>query len=162
MASKLSKLFWSADRKRREFAILAANFAIDNKQALVIIADPVTDVILISHGGEIVPTRFTKPETGANMHIVQNVLHYQNKKTDKSIDQFLLAVDSALFNLAKARYTKRKNGMVGKALRYVGLSKDRPEFEPEGMKSPFQLQNVAEQDATQAQQLEQENQTNGA
>ncbi len=145
--SKLKEFILRADKKRREFAVLASNFALENKNALVIIADPDTDVILISHGGVQVPVRFVEPGTGKRMHIVANALHYLNRKTDKSLDQFLLAVDSGLYNLAAARYHKRRSSVAGKALAFMGANPKRPEFEENNglTKSPFQLKNAAEE-----------------
>lgn len=145
IATKLKELVFRADRKRREFAVLASNFAEENKHALVIIADPDTDVILISHGGVQVPVRFVEPGTGKSMRIVAGALHHLNKKTDKALDQFLLAVDSGLYNLAKARYDRRRKSPIGKALAYVGVGKDA-KFEEQGMPSPFQMKNATPED----------------
>lgn len=145
LTSKFKKLFWSQDRKRREFSVQAANFALENRHALIIIADPDSDVIVISQNGNVVAHRF-RNESGKRMHIVSNAIHYLNKKTDKSIDQFLLAVDSGLYNLAKKRYDMRKRKPLGRALSLVGIGK-RPDLERDGsVKSPFQFESAADGD----------------
>lgn len=146
MNGKLSKIFHSSNRKRREFAAAAANFGEAYPGAFVLIADPDTDVIIMQYRGIQVPVRYVHPVTGKRMNIVRNALMY--RKVQKSIDQFLLAVDSGLFNIAKAVYNKRKTGLVGSVLHSVGIGKEE-RFEKDetgGVPSPLAPLNVAEEE----------------
>lgn len=140
--SKLKELIFRSDRKRREFVVKATNFTHENKDALVIICDPQTDVMVVAQGSSIVASRFKTAE-GKRMHIVADALHYLNSKTDKSIDQFLLAVDSALFNLAQRRYNIRKGKPLAGALVRMGIG-TRPDLERDGsQRAPYQFQPIA-------------------
>lgn len=152
MLTKLKELLFRSDRKRREFVVAANNFAQGHKDALIIMADPHTELIVVMQGGAYHAMRFTEPGTGKPMHIVSKAVHYQNSKTDKAIDQFLLAVDSGLFKLAEKRYNIRKRKPLSGLLHHVGIGK-RPEFEKDGgVVAPYQLlgKNSAADDAKEA------------
>lgn len=137
--SALKKLFYSADKRRREFAVRAANFALENPQALLIMCDPDTDLITVLHGKDYVAIRIKDPTNGKRPNVVGNAMHYLNNRTNKALDQFLLAVDSAMFNLAQARYNRRKQGLRGKVLKYTGIGA-RPDLERSGSTvAPFQV-----------------------
>lgn len=145
---KLRDWFFASDSKRREFAVSALNFSEEHKNALVIIADADTDVILMAHKGLHIPMRFTGKD-GKRQHIVASALNYRRMEREGSrdIDQFLLAVDSGLFNLAKALYDKRKAGVKGKILSWTFGHKDESGEEvasgdlasEKGILSPVQL-----------------------
>ena len=110
LAKKMQRLFWSSDRKRREFAAAVANFSSEYSDVLIIMADPETDVIFMSHKGFAVPIQMKK-QNGDRMHIVRNALAYS--KFEKSVDQLLLAVDSGLAAIAKSLHNRKRiaNGL---------------------------------------------------
>lgn len=70
-----------------------------NKNYLIMIADPETDVMVVANAGKCITSRIAR-ESGNNMHLVRDVLKYN--KVNRSIDQFLLFMDGAIYNLAKS------------------------------------------------------------
>ncbi len=132
--SRLGKLFRSADQKRASFAEAAAAFMEENRGAFVLLADPDTDVIFMAYRGIMVPVRMTHAD-GTRMHIVSNALKYS--KVEKSVDQFLLVVDSGLVNIADALHNKRRDAAQSPTLPF---EEREPELAEEGITSPIQLE----------------------
>jgi len=140
----------SAKAKRAEFAQSALEFTEQNRGSFVFLADPDTDVMFFAFRGIQVPVRFTQPD-GSRMHIVRDALRYENGDDRKAIDQFLLVVDSALVNIAKAIYNRRRDAKLSKlkdvALEFVGRPVDEMHT-IEGMKSPFQVKTTPGDEGT--------------
>lgn len=131
--SSLGKLFHSAARKRADFAAAAASFMEQNRGAFILLADPDTDCIFMAYRGITVPVRMTHPD-GTRMHIVSNALKYS--KVEKSVDQFLLVVDSGLVNIAQSLHTKRREAAQSPTLPFEERAQEQAE---EGITSPIQL-----------------------
>lgn len=139
----LSNLLKSAKAKRQEFAQAALDFTEKNRGAFVLLADPDTDVMFMAYRGIQIPVRMTDPKTGGRLTIVRDALRYEKSKDGvKSVDQFLLVVDSALVNIAQELYNRRRGRFIGrvkdKVLEFVGAPVDQM-VTLEGIKSPFQV-----------------------
>jgi hypothetical protein len=103
------------------------DFAQKNKNLLVIVCDPKTDMIFVGKGGEMVLGRI-KSADGKQMSVVKNVLDNSQFKT--AVNPFIVAllealqlpmkagnlfyqfIDGALFNISKALARKKKPGAV--------------------------------------------------
>ncbi len=117
------KLLWNRkqDKKRAneqmdKFARAAKDFSDNYPEALVIIGDPQSDCIFMSHQGVAAPVRIINRD-GSRNYIVSNALKHQRGAGD--IDRFLLAVDGGLFAIAQTLYTKRRSTFAGKAVDWV-------------------------------------------
>lgn len=77
--------------KRTEFATLAAAFAHKNNQALIVLADPETDVILVSYDDQHAVNRITDI-TGQSMKVVKKALNGE----EESIMNLLGYIGSAI------------------------------------------------------------------
>lgn len=110
-ASLKWKNIWEkrAKKKRQAFADAAATFAHEHKDAFIMLCDPATDVMLMGYRNIVVPMRYTDPKTGLGLHIVADALAYsKGKGGDKAVDQFLLAVDSGVVQIANELYNRRR------------------------------------------------------
>ena len=101
------KLDVFTENRRKDFVNQAVEFLRNNKKALVIIADPASDVVVIGHGDSVVSTRIN-PIKGHTHRMVKDVLSRVN--FEKRITTFLNVIDGALFNFAnpnnKLKYEK--------------------------------------------------------
>lgn len=107
----------------REFADMAKGFVDDNPEALVLIADPKTDLIFMSYQGITAPIRIVNRD-GSRNYIVRNALRHQMGQVD--IDRFLLAVDGGLYNIAKVLHSKQRETIKGKILEWTGAGEAPP------------------------------------
>lgn len=117
-ASEKWKAIWAkrAAKKRTAFAYAAQEFAHKYKDSFVMLADPDTDVILMAYQNILVPMRYTNPKDGSRMRIVANALSYsQGAEGERSVDQYLLAVDSGIVAIANELYNRRRKSLLGKA-----------------------------------------------
>ncbi len=92
-------------------------FAHENKNLLIIVCDPKTDMMFVTHRDKFVSGRIKSP-TGRKSHVVREVLKYSrfNVTTDMYItalmetlhlpiwraNQFYQFIDGAVFNIAKS------------------------------------------------------------
>ena len=90
------------DRKRRYFVYQAQQFADRNPNALIILGDPETDVLVSFYKGKVVAAQI-KNDEGKQMQVIKKMLQPTNKKdNERAINTFLLFVDGALYNLGMA------------------------------------------------------------
>ncbi len=136
LLKRAKRLFYSAERKKREFALAAQRFASEYPDSFVLLADPDTDLLFASYRGIAAPVRMSQPD-GSRMHIVSNALNYS--KVEKSVDQFLLVVDSQLFNISKELDTKRRKVLKPEEVDAIAYG---PEEEREPVKSPIQQEDI--------------------
>lgn len=129
---RILKLFRSAESRKKDFGKAAARFIEQNPGSFVLLCDPDTDVMVAAYNNIMVPVHMKQPD-GKRMHIVRNALKYS--KEEKSVDQFLLVVDSMLVNIAKENDNKRSKGMLTRAREFVLGDLKRT---PKGIKSPLQ------------------------
>lgn len=129
-ASASWKKLWEkrARRARDKFAQTAADFASEHPDAFIMLCDPQSDVMLMAYRNILVPMRYTDPKTGLPMHIVENALNYsQGKEGERAVDQFLLAVDSGIVNIANGLYSRRRKSVPRKVAESLGLAKAEKE-----------------------------------
>jgi hypothetical protein len=116
--ASLTQRIKAALRTRQAFADKAAEVANQIPGALVIIADPKTDVIYASYDGLEVADQI-RLENGAAMNLVKKILNYDAWRMrgmtpdvkgtlDKHIDQFLIHIGDVLCSLAEAHYNESK------------------------------------------------------
>jgi len=103
MWNKIKQLFSRKDR----IAHKVGQFMHDNPELLVIVCDPKTDVIMTGYrnfatAGAIQPDIVNGKWRSK---VVKEVLSMS--RIDKAIDRFLLQIDGAVFNIAKAVRDKR-------------------------------------------------------
>ncbi len=98
------------------FAQLAKDFSDSNSDALIILADPGSDVIFMAHHGVMAPCRILNKD-GSRNFIVANALKHKRGQSD--IDRFLLAVDGGLFAIAETLYNIHRSNFVGRAIDWV-------------------------------------------
>lgn len=118
--SQVEKEFHTGNRKRRQLKGETQKFMEANKGHLVIVADPKTDVIACSYGEIFTAVNFRSQETGKKSQVVAGLIRdiqSQGVKVDKSIDQFLLAIDGMLYNIGiKIRESRDASRKTLKAL----------------------------------------------
>lgn len=95
----------ASDAEVTKFAAAAKEFSDKYPEALVILGDPHTDVIFMTHQYVTCPVKITNAD-GTRNFIVSNALKHKRGQGD--IDRFLLAVDGGLFAIANALYTQRR------------------------------------------------------
>ena len=83
-------------------------FLADNKEMLVIIADPKSDAIVVGYKDQLTAHRLIHRSTGNSVGAVLDMLQYnkENKRTKDSVNNFLLVIDGAIHNISK---TLKKN-----------------------------------------------------
>lgn len=101
---RILRVFRTAERRKTDFAKAAARFIEANPDTFVLLADADTDLMVGAYKNVMVPVRM-KQADGKRMHIVSNALQYS--RVEKSVDQFLLIVDSMLVKIAEERDTER-------------------------------------------------------
>ncbi len=108
------KIFFSRDAQLR---FTVKEFAHSNPNLLIIVCDPKTDQMFVTHKDKFVTGRIKSP-TGKKQHVVREVLKYSrfNVTTDMYItalmetlhlpiwraNQFYQFIDGAIFNIAKS------------------------------------------------------------
>lgn len=105
------------DEQVVEFARKAKEFADDNPDAVIILADSKTDVIFMAYKGYMAPVRIVN-KNGTRNYIVRNAV--KHRRADVDIDRFLLAVDGGLAAIADAIYLKMSSTFKGKVLGAIG------------------------------------------
>ena len=126
---RIRRLFRTAEGRKKDFARAAARFIEDNPDAFVLLADADTDVMIGAYKGFMAPVRMKQPD-GKRMHIVANALKYS--RVEKSVDQFLLVVDSMLVNIAKSL---DNTSSQERSMKFTEVPMEQT---PEGLKSPLQ------------------------
>ena len=82
------------------------------KDNLIIICDPKDDALIASYRDSVINTRIRNRE-GKNEHLIKDLMSYS--KVNKSVNNFLLWVDGAVFGLAQDQRDKRqKKGRFSK------------------------------------------------
>ena len=113
--------FHTGNRKRRELSSKTQKFLEANKNQIVIVADPKTDVISCAYGEVFTAVRLTDPDTGKKSMSVAGLIRdiqSEGAKVDRSIDQFLLALDAMLYSIGIKIRENRDAGR--KALKELG------------------------------------------
>ena len=95
------------NKKRREFSARVMEFQqTQDKNALMIVVDPETDVMVVSYKDYFVSATMRSQATGKHLNILKGIF---DKKSNKLMDQFLLFLDGALFNIADQISKREKN-----------------------------------------------------
>ena len=101
-AKKVETEFHAGNRTRRKLKVATTDFMEKNNDNIVIVADVKTDVIAVGYKGVFSAMNFRAEGTGKKLHVIANFIEDLKKggaKTDRSIDQFLLAIDAGLFQI---------------------------------------------------------------
>lgn len=104
-----------------KFANMAKEISDKYPDAVIILGDPHTDVIFMSHKMISAPIRIVNKD-GSSNRIVFNAIKHLRGQGD--IDRFLLAVDGGLYAISNALYNKRS--AMAKLVGWVKKENDPP------------------------------------
>lgn len=89
---------------------MATQFMHENKDVLIIVADPKTDLMVMGYDDAIVPVRILDANK-KKMGLVSKVMKCaKNKSYDKYMSTFLHFVDGGVFNISKAMLLRKQKG----------------------------------------------------
>jgi hypothetical protein len=97
-------------RKKMRFIAMTTQFMHENKDVLIIIADPKTDLMVMGYDDAIVPVRILDAKKKPMGLVSKVVKCAKNKSYDKYMHTFLHFVDGGVFNISRLILTRKSKG----------------------------------------------------